>query len=61
MRRRNDNDGALGCVVILMIGIFAMPLVGLYMLATGDQEKKAIGLMLTIIGFVLWFLVFLKS
>lgn len=53
-RHRGENDGAMGCVVILLLAIFAMPIVGIYMVAKGDEAQKAIGIVLTIIGIIIW-------
>lgn len=53
-RHRGENDGAIGCVVILLLAIFAMPIVGIYMMAKGDETQKGLGLVLTIIGAIIW-------
>ena len=53
-RHNNDNSG-MGCLVGLMLGLMAMPLVGLYMLLAGkDAGQRVIGLILTIVGIALW-------
>lgn len=51
---RDENDGPIGCVIILMIAVFFMPVVGIYMIAKGDDTQKGIGIVLTIIGFIIW-------
>ena len=53
--RHNHDDSGMGCLVVLVLGLMAMPLVGLYMLIAGeDTDQKAIGLILTIVGLILW-------
>ena len=58
-RRRNDDAG-LGCLVMIVMAIFAMPLVGLYMISKGDEGEKVIGVLLTIVGLILWCFMFAK-
>lgn len=53
-RHRDDNDGAMGCVVLLLLAVFAMPIVGIYMIAKGDDTQKGIGIVLTIVGIIIW-------
>lgn len=53
-RREHNDDSGLGCVVFLLLAIFAMPLVGIYMIAKGDESQKAIGIALTIVGAIIW-------
>ena len=60
MSGRKKDDGMMGCLAIVFIGIVAMPLVGVYMLVKGKDEQKGIGLVLTIIGLILWIFVFGK-
>ena len=57
----NDSSG-MGCLVVIILGILAMPLAGLYMLLAGkDSEQKAVGLILTIVGFIFWIMVAANS
>ena len=49
----NDNNG-LGCVLTLIAIVFAMPLVGLYLLTKDNQDDKAAGLVLLILGICIW-------
>lgn len=53
-RHHHNDDSGLGCLVILLLAIFAMPIVGLYMVFKGDESQKALGIVLTIIGVILW-------
>ena len=49
-----DNSG-VGCAVMAGLAIIAMPLVGGYMLLTGrNDEQKLVGLVLLILGCILW-------
>lgn len=53
-RHHHNDDSGLGCVVILLLAIFAMPIVGLYMVSKGDEGQKVMGIILMIIGVILW-------
>ena len=53
-RHHHSDDSGLGCVVIILLAIFAMPIVGLYMVFKGDEGQKALGIILTVIGVILW-------
>ena len=45
----------MGCLVMVILALVAMPLVGLYMLFKGnDDSQKAIGAILTIVGIIIW-------
>lgn len=54
----NDDDFAVGCLAAVLTGIFLMPLVGLYILIKGSEDKRALGWILTIAGCILWGMVF---
>ena len=51
--RRNGEAETLGCLVQVLLLIFAMPLVGLYLLAAPNSGKKGLGVLLTVFGFAL--------
>ena len=53
--RGGSDDSGMGCLVMIILGLVAMPLVGLYMLFQGDDDgQKAIGAILTIVGIIIW-------
>lgn len=55
--RGNDLDsGTLGCLVFAIIGIVALPFVGIYLITTdkGDSRSKAAGWILLVFGLILW-------
>ena len=52
--RCNRDDDGMGCLIMLMVGLFAMPQIGLYMLIKGDEDSQAVGLILLIIGIIIW-------
>ena len=53
--RGGSDDSGMGCLVMIILGMIAMPLVGLYMLfKDGDDGQKAIGAILTIVGIIIW-------
>lgn len=48
-------DGCLIMACVLMfLGFVAMPIVGLIMLITGQEEEQAIGVLLMIVGVIIW-------
>ena len=53
---RGSSDGdIIGCVAILFLCLVAMPIVGLIFLIKGDDDsQKLIGLVLVIVGLILW-------
>lgn len=55
-RRRNQEDGMMGCLAIVIIGIIAMPLVGAYLTFSKNstEEKKGLGIVLMILGIIFW-------
>lgn len=60
-RRRNrggggGDDAGMGCLVIAILCLVAMPLVGLYLIGSkdSDSQTKTIGIVLTVVGFILW-------
>ena len=56
-RRGNDIDhGSMGCLVFFLIGIVAMPIVGIYLITKkgGDDGTKVLGWILLIVGLILW-------
>lgn len=54
-RRGGSDDSGMGCLVMVILAMVAMPLVGLYILFKGnDDSQKAIGAILTILGIIIW-------
>lgn len=58
---KNSSSGegpSFGCMFMLLAGVFAMPLVGLYLLAKGyteeDDGKKFCGILLLVLGCIIW-------
>lgn len=60
MRRNDDDDFASGCVAWMILIVFLMPLVGLYIVYKGGEDKKLLGYVLTIVGTILWIWLFSK-
>ena len=51
----HEGDSGLGCILMLVIGILAMPIVGFYLLvASSDEETKVLGTVLLVIGAIVW-------
>ena len=53
MARRRDDDAAMGCIVYAVLGLILMPLIGLFLVCSKDQEKKTWGWILLIVGIIL--------
>lgn len=50
-----SNDGLYGLIAIFLLAIFAMPLVGGYLLITGkDEGSKFLGGALLVVGIIVW-------
>ena len=58
--RRQDHfdpgSGDMGCLALLLLGVFAMPLVGLYLLFKKDADDgtKMLGGVLLVVGIIIW-------
>lgn len=54
-RGNGNNDGCSGGLALIFLCIFALPLVGLYLVTASKNEKdKAIGIVLLVVGIVIW-------
>jgi multisubunit Na+/H+ antiporter MnhG subunit len=62
MRRRkgNDTEDVLSILVLVLIAIIALPFYGIYLLAKEDPSKKTLGIILIILGIMLWLLFLLN-
>ena len=50
-----SDDSGMGCLVMVILGLIAMPIVGLYMMISGqDSSQKTIGTILLIVGIIIW-------
>lgn len=50
-----SDDSGMGCLVMIILGLIAMPLVGLYMMISGKESShKTIGAILLIVGIIIW-------
>ena len=53
--RNGRNDSGMGCVVMLVLAIIAMPIVGIYLASTGEENgQKWLGIALTIVGVIVY-------
>lgn len=50
--RNNQDEGIITFVALMLIVVFALPLVGAYFLT--KPEKKTLGIILLVVGLVLW-------
>lgn len=54
-KNSRSNDDGMGCLVILILAVVAMPLVGLYLAFTGERsEQKILGVALLIVGIIVY-------
>lgn len=54
-KNNKSNDSGIGCALVLMLAVFAMPLVGLYLAVTGkEDEQRILGVVLLIVGIIVW-------
>lgn len=60
MNRRDDNNGT-GCLAIVLLIVFLMPVAGIILLFSNTREKKILGTFLLIIGLIIWICVFKGS
>ena len=56
-RRKNSNDGT-GAIAMVILIIFAMPLVGVWLMSQPNEKDKSTGRILTVIGSILWIVFF---
>ena len=54
-RYRNTSDSGSTAIAVVLLAIFAMPIVGICMLFSKNESEKGWGLVLTVLGFLLWF------
>ena len=50
----SHEDSGMGCLVMALLGLFALPFVGLYLMTRGNSDDKVLGIILMIVGVVLW-------
>ena len=51
----SDNGGAMGCALVLLVAITAMPILGVFLAITGETiEVKLLGGALLIVGILVW-------
>lgn len=53
-KSNNDGTGILMFVGILILAIYAMPFVGLWMVLSKNSDKQGLGVVLIVIGVILW-------
>ena len=54
-KNSRNNDGGIGCLAVMVLGVIAMPLVGLYLAVAGEsKEQKIIGVALLIVGIIVY-------
>lgn len=54
MSRRKNSDDMAGCLAVVFLLIFAMPLYGIYKMTRPDGNSKVFGLILTVVSFGIW-------
>lgn len=53
-KNQNNDDSLTGCIIFALLVVFLMPIVGGYLLISGDKEKRPLGWVLLIVGLVIW-------
>jgi hypothetical protein len=56
-RKRSDDDAAMGCIIYGFLILFFMPIAGLFLIGSKDQEKQTLGWVLLIVDAILWLIV----
>lgn len=55
-RKQGNNDGCTGGLAFIFLSIFAMLLVGIYFLTSKNDKDKAIGIVMLVVGIIIWFI-----
>ena len=53
-RNRKSSDGGTTAIAIALIAIIAMPIFGIYLLTRKNETDKIWGIILTVVGIILW-------
>ena len=54
-KNSSSNDSGMGCLIILIIAVFAMPVVGIYLICAGEsKEQKFLGVALFIVSIIVY-------
>lgn len=59
-RGRGGLDGS-GYIALILMAIVALPIIGIYKIVTGNEDDKAIGTVLLIIGIIIWIIMAVVS
>jgi len=51
----------MGCLVMVLLGLFALPFVGLYLVSRGNEDDKVLGTILMIVGTIIWIMIAAQS
>ena len=64
---RNHNnhhggqDSGTGCLLMALVGIFALPIVGMFLLFQEHPDDKTLGAVLMVVGIVIWVIISVAS
>lgn len=54
-QNNKNNGGGEGCLVLAILAVFAMPLVGMYLVFTGEcKGQRYLGVALTIVSIIVY-------
>lgn len=59
--RRNTSDRATSALAAAMIALIAMPIFGIYLLTRNNEKDRSWGIVLTVLGIILWIAVLIMS
>lgn len=52
---KSNDGGGIGCAMMLFFAVAAMPLLGLYLIAAGEEDgQRILGVALLIVGIIVW-------
>lgn len=53
--RGSSNDAEIpGCIIFLLVVILLMPIVGGFLIFSNNEDDRAIGWVLLIVGIIIW-------
>ena len=55
------QDSGIGCLLMALVGIFALPIVGMFLLFKEHPDDKALGAVLMVVGIVIWVIISVAS
>lgn len=55
MSKNNNNDSGMGCMIVMLLAVFAMPVVAMYLIFAGkSSEQKILGIALLVVSVIVY-------